>query len=840
MVWQVSDEADGNERKMELNMAFNRGYAWRRACATVAALVGAGIQTAAAATDTTAAVAEVIPIHNGSFDEGEACWFFSRERGVQTRATAEFCHTPPGALRVYADKNKGIGARVDSPFIPVKGPGIVELWYAVCGFSGRHLNLTVRQYDAAKMYLPIDNWGEDGDTGGKWGKGLREVLLDEKTAYLQLRFLPLPTEGEVIDVFFDDFELVRPVMPIPPWKGLYKRTPADRLTPADVVGPDGIVYPNWTQTGVQDGIPDVPVTVKLADLGARPGIDIADLLDQACREAGKKGGGAVLIGEGTFLMSHPVTIRDSGVVLRGLGRDKTRLVYNNPVGQPGTDVGIFWPKAGEPAGPDSVVEAHVYNMGLKSFKMFINDKEVSAGSSNPYKHDRQAKGAELIKLVGTGEATLRVEAAYMDGHVAREERKITLTDKPQAVKNGASMRTLLFFEGAGLGEVEIKLAEDGRRGDTVLVLADAGALKAGDKIGLHAPGSLRWQQIIQHTVGGDDWKRIGFFEIKARDGNRVTINQPLRIDYPAIDGANIRLLRPIERVGVEHLSVEHLSRLPLNTIEFDWAWNGWVRHVKVINSGSSGAHGNRSKWLEFRDSEFDGAWQFDGGQAYSGFTSCHDSLYENNTVRKYRHAPVVQYGAMGNVFRNSTFDGSDLQWHAGWSTENLFENCVVKATLSNGSYGHGAYATGSSDTQHGPNGPRNVVYNCDLYGVRTGVQLDGVNEGWIFLHNRVVNEKGAGFSVTRGSFDHLVRNNIFMVKDSAAPMALFATPDCVGIDLIGNTLVGGNGQIAQGAVKPAMDQGNQALPAMKVGELPDRPLPKMPSIYAWQNEVKKH
>lgn len=776
----------------------------------------------------------VIPFPNGSFDQGEACWFFSRERGVQTRATAEFFHTAPGALRVLADTDKKIMARVDSPFVPVKGPGIVELRYKVCGFAGRHLNHTVRQYDAERKYLAgLDNWGEDGDTGGKWATGLREVLLDAKTAYIQLRFLPTPQPGETIDVFFDDFEVVRPVMPIPPWTGQYKLKPTDKLTAADIAGPDGIVYPNWTQVGVQGGIPDVPVVVKLANLGAKPDSDIADLLDQACREAGQKGGGAVLIGEGTFRMSHPVTIRDNGVVIRGMGKDKTKLVYDNPVGQPGTDVGIYWPRPGAPAGPDTVVEAHVYNIGLKSFKMFVNDKEVATTSSNDYQPDRQAKGAELIKLAGLGEVTLRVEATYMDGHVAKAERKLTLTDQPQAVKGSPSMKTLLFFVGAGLAAGELKLAEDGKRGDTVLVLADAGDLKVGDKIELHAPGTPRWQKIIQHTVGGDDWKRIAFDEVKARDGNRITLGQPLRIDYPVIDGTYLRKVRMIERNGVENLAIEHLSRLPLNSIEFDWGWNGWVRHVKVVKSGSCAFHGYRSKWLEVRDCEFDGAWQFDGGQAYSGFTSSHDSLYENTVVKKHRHAPVVQYGANGNVFRNSTFEDSDLQWHAGWSTENLFENCVVKSTAKHGSYGYGAYATGSSDTGHGPNGPRNVVYNCDLSGIKEGVQLNGVNEGWIFVHNRIVNEKGAGFSVTRGSFDHTVRNNVFVVKDATAPMTLLATPDCVGTDLVGNTLVGGNGAIAAGAAKPALEKDNKALPA---GQTPERPKAAIPSIYEWQKQ----
>ena len=40
-----------------------------------------------------------------------------------------------------------------------------------------------------------------------------------------------------------------------PWERRYKIKPEqkDRLTAADVVSPDGIVYPNWTKCGVQGG-----------------------------------------------------------------------------------------------------------------------------------------------------------------------------------------------------------------------------------------------------------------------------------------------------------------------------------------------------------------------------------------------------------------------------------------------------------------------------------------------------------------------------------------------------------------------------------------------------------
>ena len=45
----------------------------------------------------------------------------------------------------------------------------------------------------------------------------------------------------------------------PRWEPVYKIKPGetDRLTAADVVGPDGIVYPDWRYAGLPGGIPSV-------------------------------------------------------------------------------------------------------------------------------------------------------------------------------------------------------------------------------------------------------------------------------------------------------------------------------------------------------------------------------------------------------------------------------------------------------------------------------------------------------------------------------------------------------------------------------------------------------
>jgi hypothetical protein len=63
-------------------------------------------------------------------------------------------------------------------------------------------------------------------------------------------------------------------------------------------------------------------------------------------------------------------------------------------------------------------------------------------------------------------------------------------------------------------------------------------------------------------------------------------------------------------------------------------------------------------------------------------------------------------------------------------------------------------------------------------------------------------------------------------------MVQIATPDCLGIELIGNLFYGGNGKLSDGAIAPVIDDGNQALPLADA----DRPTPPVPSIYLWQQE----
>ena len=263
---------------------------------------------------------------------------------------------------------------------------------------------------------------------------------------------------------------------------------------------------------------------------------------------------------------------------------------------------------------------------------------------------------------------------------------------------------------------------------------------------------------------------------------------------------------------------------------FSSGWECWVRGLRVAHTGDKAVYMPLSKRCEVRDCVFERAWCHDGGFAYVGWEDSFDCLMENVTTYDMRHAPVLQWAASGNVIRSSVFHGSDAQWHAGWTNENLYENLVVESSEMTGAYGNGGWASGPDDAAHGPNGPRNVVYNCNFTSPRNGLWLGGMNEGWLILHNRFVAGMGPAVFAKDASFDHIFWDNVFVTLDPEPAAVYLATPDCIGIEFIGNRFYGARGRIFGGAIPPAVNRDNWSE---ETGGI-NRPRPAVPSIFEWE------
>ena len=621
----------------------------------------------------------------------------------------------------------------------------------------------------------------------------------------------------------------------PPWEGQYKIRPREkhRLTPADVVGPDGIVYPNWTKCGVQGGIRRPKSSFKLEEFGGKGNdkLDDSAALDRACRAAGEKGGGVVILGEGTYYLDRPVTIRHDNVVIRGKGRNKTKVIFRYAI--PANGVGFFNPAAGSRVGKDTRIEIHCRPTGLMKMTITADDVVVkrwqrSKHSGNTYACS--ASGRDVIGKVANGRHTLKGIAEYRDGKKLTGQIEVVVDSSFRDRGSVPYSQAAITFRGQGQTGRRIKLARDGKRGDTKLTLESTKELRAGDCVYMEGPATERWKKLTKNACR---WGSYRCYEVVVDkvEGNMTTIDQPLRIEFPIIDGSFVQKIVPIQRCGVEDLYLEQTENLWISSVLFYHGWNCWARGVTVKRCGRFPVYGHMAKWCEIRDCIFDDAWfKGGGGTAYTGWDRCWDCLIENIETFKMRHAPLFQWAASGNVIRRSVFHESDGQWHSGWTNENLIEQCVIKSVRGHGGYGYGMWASPPEDTAHGPNGPRNVVYNCDVSSQKTGLWMGGMNENWLILHNRFVVERGYGAFAKTASFDHIIKDNVFILKDKSSAMVGLASEDCIGVEITNNRLYGGNGKFAAGKAKPILLKGNQAFaPA----EAP-RPKPAVPSIYEWQ------
>jgi len=100
---------------------------------------------------------------------------------------------------------------------------------------------------------------------------------------------------------------------------------------ADAGGSHPLV-PDIARAGYRLGarLPRPRVVARVTDFGARADgtTDCAPAFNAALRAAAERGGGVVLVPRGTYLLSSPVFVQWSNVVLRGAGRDATVLHFS--------------------------------------------------------------------------------------------------------------------------------------------------------------------------------------------------------------------------------------------------------------------------------------------------------------------------------------------------------------------------------------------------------------------------------------------------------------------------------------------------------------------------------
>ncbi|MEV0347039.1 glycosyl hydrolase family 28-related protein [Nonomuraea sp. NPDC050680] len=420
------------------------------------------------------------------------------------------------------------------------------------------------------------------------------------------------------------------------------------------------LVPDIARAGYRLGArpPRPRVVAKVTDFGARADgtTDCAAAFNAAVRAAGERGGGAVLVPGGTYLLSSPVFMHWSNVVLRGAGRDSTILRFTRTL-----DDGY------RPARQSNGNSRWSWTGGQI---WFIAAERRARSESEDY------AGTEGWLL---GDTLAEVGAA------------------------SRGQRTLLVSDTSKLRAGDLVVLECDNPPDATLLMHLAGDI----------PGtrSYDWPSRAPQLVTGSGGQYIQYallqwpVRIEAVLGTRlVRLAQPIRYDLRPGWPARLRALGPtVHDSGVEDLTIRndvvpmtaHNKHPGSNGVCFQAVHDCWARDVRVENCdlgfGFTTAKSNTLTRVTV------------GGRSAHHSFACrmqsHDNLVDDFEIEAFTvpvPAGAVHHGlnleglSSGNVWRRGTMAEGTFDSHRALP----FENARTNITLVNNGRVGGSAASG--------------------------------------------------------------------------------------------------------------------------------------------------
>lgn len=175
------------------------------------------------------------------------------------------------SLKVVDDSDK-LGLSVFATRVAIPGAGNYALQGKAFPVSGNGLGIYVRVLDKNGQAVGAgDTFQRAAPTQptGRWVPFSIDLFTGNEAAFLEVWIHSY--SAAKVTAYLDDMAFTHSTQELkPPWQGTYKIKPHEKskLTAADVVGPDGIVYPDWRYAGVPGGIPNVRVVARAAEFGA--------------------------------------------------------------------------------------------------------------------------------------------------------------------------------------------------------------------------------------------------------------------------------------------------------------------------------------------------------------------------------------------------------------------------------------------------------------------------------------------------------------------------------------------------------------------------------------------
>ena len=202
-----------------------------------------------------------------------------------------------------------------------------------------------------------------------------------------------------------------------------------------------------------------------------------------------------------------------------------------------------------------------------------------------------------------------------------------------------------------------------------------------------------WNQSWAQNVVGQ------IFQIVSVDGNKITIDEPLHINFEKKLNPRIKILQLTKGAGIEDLSIKRIDKGDGNIITIKNSAFCRIKNIESEYVYRSHISIERSYKCSVLNSYFHHAYDYGGGGHGYGVEIKHHScnnLVEKNKFYHLRHSMMVHLGANGNVFGYNeskmpfaTSDHTpgtvicDISIHGHYPFMNLFEgNKVAKIEFS--------------------------------------------------------------------------------------------------------------------------------------------------------------
>ncbi len=558
------------------------------------------------------------------------------------------------------------------------------------------------------------------------------------------------------------------------WPSQYTIRPweAARLTAADVVGPDGIVYPDFTGVGVTGGIPDinnstVRATYTLFDVtnygAVRDGVTNDDAAVAAAATAARAhldanpANKAILyFPTGTYVLDTPVVFTQSNIVIDGDGPSLTIIKLATDTTQSGAlftfsetpafsgylTATAFVPRGGntltlnaDPATNTFTVGSWVrLTPGISGAGTTVSDRYNNPDNNviftDPFYHVGRVLFAK-VTAINSAAKTVTLDRTFTHDYFINES---------------PHLRRVTMLEYSGVQDL------------TIETLANTATIEP-----------------IQFDYAANSWIK-NVKTVKAKS-------------WPIIVGSSARFeVRDCQFLGT-WIEIQQGGGV---------AYLGWTNHITDVLMENCQASDLRHMAIFMASNR-----SVIRGSTFSG-----KSVQSPQLHGRFPHE---------NLIEDSTFD-------------------TRSPDGSGGTRGLTAFGSdGAASLVHGPNGPRNVFYNNRvLSGMGTSV-FGGTSEGFIFAYNRILKTedteaKPAIMAMDR-TFDMVVRGNIFQAIGTL-PAFTLAEATCTGWNITDNQFYGTNGYLYEGDSAPALAHNNRFFSSATSPA--SATTPEVASIYAWQ------